>query len=249
VATTDERGGSLEKTRAVPAQEAPAAEGDDIVVIPADSGDPLGPSRRGIVAAAGIVAILVIVGAIALVARHSSPSTRLQTAPQSTVAQIPVVAKGPKLTPVKPKTGPPIAVATVEQTVAPTTAARVVVPASVAAQTTPPTPAPTTTPPPPKQYGPSVLTWDQPHQLTIRAGYTKVLPVTAHNPTDGTVNLPHPLSCAPRLDHSEMCPEMVQPMGPGQSASAQYTIDARGVAKGNYTLSIEGVLTVRVTVS
>ena len=42
---------------------------------------------------------------------------------------------------------------------------------------------------------------------------------------------------------------MVQLIGAGQSASAPYTIDARGIAKGHYTLKIEGVLTVAVTVS
>ena len=57
------------------------------------------------------------------------------------------------------------------------------------------------------------------------------------------------MSCAPRLDHSEMCPEMVQLVAAGQSASATYTIEASGMAKGHYTLIIEGVLTIAVTVS
>jgi hypothetical protein len=83
----------------------------------------------------------------------------------------------------------------------------------------------------------------------VTSGATKTLSVTAHNPTDGTVTLPHPLSCTPRLDHGEVCPEMVQLISAGQSASAQYTIDARGVAAGRYTLNIEGVLKVAVTVT
>ena len=42
---------------------------------------------------------------------------------------------------------------------------------------------------------------------------------------------------------------MVQLITAQQSASAQYTIDARGVAAGHYTLRIEGVLTINVTVT
>jgi hypothetical protein len=42
---------------------------------------------------------------------------------------------------------------------------------------------------------------------------------------------------------------MVQTIAPGGSATATYTIDARGIAPGNYTLQIEGVLTIPVTVS
>jgi len=94
-----------------------------------------------------------------------------------------------------------------------------------------------------------VLTWSAPASMTIASGKTASLSVTAHNGSDGTVTLPHPLSCTPRLDHGEFCAEVVQLIGAGQSASAQYTIDARGIAAGNYTLNIEGVLTVRVTVS
>jgi hypothetical protein len=238
VATTDERGGSLETVHEIP------VDGDDIVVVPGGTGDPLGPSRRNIVAGAGIVAILVIIAVVALVARHSGSTTRVRTTSPTTLAPVPIVANG-KPTPSAPKkSGPPIAVATVENTSAPTTVAVAVPPVTAAAQTSPPTPVP-----PPKQYGPSVLTWDAPRSLAIATGKTKTLSVAAHNPSDGTVTLPHPLSCAPRLDHGEICPEMVQQIGSGQSASARYTIDATGIAKGTYTLKIEGVLTVQVTVS
>ncbi|MDP9332871.1 MAG: hypothetical protein M3Q30_06140, partial [Actinomycetota bacterium] len=92
-------------------------------------------------------------------------------------------------------------------------------------------------------------TWDAPPSLAIAAGMSASLAVIAHNPTDGTVTLPHPLACTPRLDHGEVCTEMVQLISSGRSASARYTIDASGIAKGHYTLRIEGVLTVAVTVS
>jgi hypothetical protein len=108
---------------------------------------------------------------------------------------------------------------------------------------------PTTIAAPPKQYGASALTWTAPGALTIAAEHSGPLSVTAHNPTDGTVTLSHPLACTPRLDHSEMCPEMVQLIPAGGSASAQYTIDAHGIAPGHYVLKIEGVLSVPVTVT
>jgi len=240
VATTDERDGeTVETARLTP------AEGDDIVVVPAEVDEPVGLSRRHALVGAAIAAVLVLIVALALSAKHSHTPNGVATSSPATLAQSPVVAKpSPKA---QPKS-PPIAVATVASTAAPTTVKAVVVPATVAAATTPATPAPTTAAPP-KQYGASVLTWDAPHTLTVAAGRTATLAVTAHNPSDGVVNLPHPLSCAPRLDHSEMCPEMVQQIASGQSASAQYTIDATGIAKGAYTVSIEGVLTVRVTVS
>jgi len=242
VATTDERDGEAVDT----ARHAPAtADGDDIQVIPAEIDEPVGLSRRHALAGAVIVLALVVVVAVALSTRHSRPTTGVQTkAAPSTLAPAAVAPKGSARPPIK---SPPIAVATVENTAAPTTVRAVVPPPATAAATTP-APPPTTAPEP-KQYGASVLTWDAPRTLSVAAGHTAALAVTAHNPSDGIVNLAHPLSCTPRLDHSEMCPEMVQQIASGQSASAQYTIDAKGIAKGTYSLSIEGVLTVRVTVS
>src|SRR4029077_2153826 len=111
-----------------------------------------------------------------------------------------------------------------------------------------PAPPPTIAIAPPKQYGASVLAWDAPHGMTIPSGKTAPLTVMAFNRTDRIVNLPHPLSCTPRLDHTEVCTEMVQTIPAGGSATATYTIDARGIAPGNYALRIEGVLTVDVTV-
>src|SRR4029079_2867586 len=100
-----------------------------------------------------------------------------------------------------------------------------------------------------KLCGGSRLTWTAPATLRIASGGSASLAVVAHNPTDGTITLPHPLACTPRLDQGEICTEMAQMIGAGQSASAQYTIDAHGIAPGNYTLKIEGVLTIPVIVS
>lgn len=131
------------------------------------------------------------------------------------------------------------------------------------ASTPPPTEAPTTSPPtsillpavtvtlppPPPPFGADALTWTAPHVLVIASGGTATLSVRAHNPTDRIVSLSHPLACTPRLDHGELCAGLAQLIPAGGSASATYTIDATGVAAGKYTLTIEGVLTVPVTVS
>ena len=106
-----------------------------------------------------------------------------------------------------------------------------------------------TLPPPPPPFGASALTWTAPKSLVIVAGQTAPLSVRAYNPTGRAVSLSHPLSCTPRLDHSEVCADQVQLIASHQSASAHYTIDAANTVAGSYTLTIEGVLTVNVTVS
>ena len=252
MATTDDRGGALDATRL------DTADGDDIVVVVAGpgSGDHERPRRvRRVLVGTAIVAVLVSGGAIAVAARHDGSTTRVRTTSPSTVPAAPVVVKGrTKATVPRVKPTPTVAVTTVPNTTPQTLVA--VPPASGPARTTPaPPPPPPPAPPapataaPPKQYRASALTWDAAPSLAIASGKTATLSVTAHNLTDGTVTLPHPLACTPRLDHGEMCPEMVQLIGSGQSANARYTVDASGIAKGHYTLKIEGVLTVAVTVT
>ena len=247
MATTDDRGSAVDTTRLM------TADGDDIVVVPADTRDPERPGRgRRMLVGAVIVAAVVLGAAIAVAAQHNGSSPRVRTTAPPTVAPKPLVPKvHPKATAPRSRPAPTAAVATVPRTTPQTLVA--VPPASGPAQTSPPPPPPAppapTTAPPPKQYGATVLTWDAPRSLTVAAGKTAPLVVTAHNPTDGTVTLPHPLACTPRLDHGEVCPEMVQLISPGQSASAKYVIDASGIAKGRYTLTIEGVLTISVTVN
>ena len=246
MATTDERDGeAVDLARSAPTSRI-RADGDDIQVVPADIDEPVGLSRRHALVGGGVALVLVVIVALALFARHSRPTTGIRTSgpastlPQAVVAARPVPKAAPK--------SPPIAAASVPSTAAPTTVRAVVPPTATAAATTPTAPAPTTVAPP-KQYGASALTWDAPRTLSVGAGRSNTLVVTARNPTDGIVDLPHPLSCTPRLDHREVCPETVQQIASGQSASARYTIDAHGIAPGTYSLSIEGVLTVRVTVS
>jgi hypothetical protein len=45
-----------------------------------------------------------------------------------------------------------------------------------------------------------------------------------------------------------MCAQVVQTIASGRSAGATYVIDARDVAPGHYTLNVEGVLSIAVTV-
>ena len=250
MATTEDRDGTaLETTRVTP------VAGDGVAVIPA-VGAPEGPRRtRVLLVGGGIVAILVLVAGIAVAARGAGSTTRVRSTSPPIFPSNPLVSKHvatarPK--PTVPRLKPTAAVAVTMPTNPPRTALTAP-PASVATPATPRLSVSGTDPPTtaalPKQYGPSVLTWSAPRSFALPAGTSKLLAITAHNPTGGTVTLPHPLSCAPRLDHGEMCPEMVQLIGAGQSASANYTIDASGVAKGRYTLDIEGVLTVAVTVS
>lgn len=240
MATTDDRGGAIGTTR-----------------LDTADGEHERPHRVGrVLVGTAIVAVLVSGGGIAVAAGHDGSTTRVRTTSPPTLAPKPVVAKAhPKPTAARAKPMPTVAVTTVPRT--PQMLVAVPPPASGPVRRTPTPPAPPPPPPPPapttaappKQYGASALTWDAPPSLAIAAGKTATLSVTAHNRTDGTVTLPHPLACTPRLDHGEFCTEVVQLIGSGQSASARYTIDARGTTKGHYTLKIEGVLTVSVTVS
>jgi hypothetical protein len=75
VATTDDRDGvAVETTRVVP-----AADGDDIVVVPAGPGDPYHPRivRRALVAAV-IVAVLAIGVAIAIASRDTGSKVNVR---------------------------------------------------------------------------------------------------------------------------------------------------------------------------
>lgn len=249
MSTTDDGNGvSLETARAVP------ADGDDIVVLPDGPDEASGRRRRALLIGLAVVVVLVAI-ALAIVAHNNGSKTAVVRTTPPTAVTTPAVVKPAATAPVTAATPTvpavaPLPTATVPRPVPVTpvfhTRQTAVTQGSVAPPATVPAP---TSPPPPKQYGATALTWSAPHSLTIVSGHAVSLFVTAHNPTDGIVTLPHPLSCAPHLDHSESCTQNVQLVSAGQSASAGYTIDARGVAPGRYTLSIEGVFAVSVTVT
>lgn len=253
MATTDER-----EAASLDAPESVARDGDDITVVP---GAPPRRALRGrpvLVGAVtvGIATVAVIVGLALRSDGSSKPAVQVASPPSSEAA----VAK----VPAPPVSAPRASVAVTTPTapaLTPTSAVKITGPRpanAVSPAPTPPpapaptvaAPAPTAAPAPPPQFGASFLTWDAPRAITIKAGATKTISVVAHNPTNGVVTLPHPLSCAPRLDHSEICAESVQLVASGASAGAQYTIDATGTAAGqHYTLNVEGVLSIAVTIS
>jgi hypothetical protein len=245
VSTTDDRDGSPVIT-----SREHAADGDDIVVLTEpDSGRRR--RRDGLILSATVVVVLLAGVGIAVALRGRSSHTTVRTT-STTIAQVSGIAAPPVPT---TATAPRVTTPTTTAVVAPITSPPVTAGPRVTTGVVAPPPSgpPATAAPPPtaaplKQYGPSVLTWSGPRSMTVLEGTTAILAVAAHNHTDGTVTLPHPLSCGPRLDHGEICPEVVQLVAHGTSAGAQYTIDAHGIAPGRYTLRIEGVLTVSVTV-
>ncbi len=250
VATMEERdGNAVDATRTVAATP---ADGDDIQVVPGGPGNPPpGARTRRILVGVALAAAIVVVLGIVLTARHRTGSTVVRTATPATLAALPAAEVKPGATAHPAKVG----TITVAPTV-PTTEPRALAPAPTAVVSSPvshpvaPATTPATTLPAPRIYGASVLQWTTtPPSLTVVSGHRAALSVVAHNPTAGVVDLAHPLGCTPRLDHGEICAQMVQTIGPGQSAGAHFTIDATGVHAGSYTLVIEGVLTVRVTVS
>ena len=253
-----------------------ALDGDDIEVIAGADVAHAGRSRMLLIGA-GIVAVVAAVVGIAIAARHEGTSASAADRNASLPpASVPVVAhlRGASVSKAAPGETPRHAgraakgvvtpVPTTSHTVARTTprtnppnATNIAFPPPASGPATATGPAPTfaidgaitATLPPPKQYGARVLTWDAPRSFTMTEGTTKTISVRAHNPTDGIVTLPHPLSCTPRLDHHDVCAESVQLIGPGGSAAAQYAIDATGIAPGSYSLTIEGVLKITVTVT
>jgi hypothetical protein len=227
------------------------AEGDDIQVIPGGAPDEPGGRQLLIIIGAALVSLGVIVAAIAVLTRHDGKTATVAVqppVPTVPAARQPVEPKPkPNAKPRSPSRAPAVARSRVP--VAAPKQTPISAPTPVVSSPPQSAPAPTIPLAPPKQYGASALTWTAPRTMTVPAGKTASLSVTAFNPTDGIVNLPHPLSCTPRLDHTEVCIESVQTIQPGDSATATYTIDARGIRPGRYTLQIEGVLTVAVTVS
>src|SRR6478752_949134 len=106
VSSTDERSGDArEATRAFPPDD-----GDDIVVIPGDTGES-GKRARGRPFLIGVttLALLVAVGVIAFLARDDS-SPRVQTTAPPPAPTVPIVAKKSPTTVVRKTPKPTVAV-------------------------------------------------------------------------------------------------------------------------------------------
>jgi hypothetical protein len=219
-------------------------EGDDIVVIP-DEPETHTSRRRRIALVIGAVAVVVAIVVIAAVAAGGNNKSEPQVVAASPNPNLGRTAAPPKAsapTTVKVKTKRSTHQTTPHASA--TTPARVVVPPSIPNATTPPTAPPALT-----EFPLSAIRWTAPSSLTIAHDAQTTITVVAHNPTSGTITLPQPLACAPTLSGNGMCTAMAQILAPGETATAHYKIDGGEVSPGNYTLSVEGVLSIKVTVT
>jgi hypothetical protein len=254
-------------------EQAQPLDGDDIVVEPHGTG-PDHPRRRTRELVVGLAVAVLAVGAvaIAIAARHDSGgNTRVTSSARArtpaghptadqAVGTRPQVKHPP--TPTHPRVSPPN---TTPANVVRRTNPVVVPPAPPAATVAPP--ATPTMPPPtaPPNEPPSVLKWTaSPSTLSIKGGAHAVLTITVVNPTNGNVNLPHPLSCPPELKplHGApiggfVCTEMVQVMAPHSQLVQHYTIYATDTGAvggaplqaGQYLAVVENLHNVKVTVT
>jgi len=246
--------GGPEHSVAEPVANAPL-EGDDIVVVP----DLSPPRRRSrVLLVSTIVVVLVTAGiAIAVASTRDDNSSAVRSAapPRSPATQLHPSARratkpkrAPKRTPIRT---PPTAVAQLRGST------------PVAASPPPPPPVAPTQPPvtAPPSYPPSALQWSAtPAALTIKSGGHASFTVHVTNPTNGTVMLPHPLSCAPTLRGPKghtigfaVCEEMAQVMAPHDALTQRYVItassDGTALAPGTYTASVEDLFDVKVAIT
>ena len=244
-------------------REVEPLDGDDISVEP-DVARPH-PRRRLLVATVvGVVLVAAGAGiAIAATAHHRSPA-RAATHLRSVAPASPAAAHPQHRVPVAPR---------VKARLTPKAGAPApppVVPPATIAPAPVTTPAVATPPPPPPVPAPpaeplSVLEWRAaPPVLTVTSGGRVSFTVTVVNPTNGTVTLPNPLSCAPVLRGPKgaqfgfsVCTEITLAMRPHQTRAQRYTIYATdsGAAggtplpPGRYTATIENRYTIGVDIT
>ena len=229
-------------------------DGDDIVVIP--DAAPVRRRRSRALLVGAVVVVLIAAGvAIAVALTRDDGKQSVQSVAPARPA--PAVSQ-PKRPPVKQRRvvqKPPASIAPKTPVSSP--------PVVGAAPPPPPPPVAPTEPPvtAPPSYPPSVLQWTAtPAALTIKSGSAGVLTVEVTNPTDGTVTLPHPLSCPPTLRGPKghvigygVCTEMAQIMSPHQTLRQKYVIkassDGGALAPGNYTASVENLFDVKVKIT
>lgn len=235
-----------------------ALDGDDITVIAPEPRPE--PNRHRRLVALAVVAAVGLVGLIAalVVIRHddstSATTDRVASAPSGPASTV-AIAKNDRAAAgavgAKKATNPaPTTAAANVASPTPTVLPIQLPPATTAPGAIPPSrPATNATTPPtaPKTSPLSALVWTAPANVSMPSGTKLHVTVSVRNPSTGTVMLPRPLSCTPRLQGDEVCPEMVQLVGPGRTASATYLLDATGVDPGVYKLMLEGVRPLTVT--
>jgi hypothetical protein len=248
-------------------RDADPLDGDDITVDP--GGAPRDPSRRILVAAIVLVLVVVAIGTAIALGHRSSKSTAssVSTAqPAHPPAAHPTPVRPPiAVAPLPtPTTAAPAQIVTPSSAVVtpPTNPANaVVIPPPVAVTSPPPAPPVTAAPASP----PSVLQWHAtPAALSVAGGKQVSFTVSVANPTNGTVDLPTPLSCAPTVRGpkgvvigASICEQVVQAIAPHQHLTQRYTIDAtttgdpsgQPLKAGAYTASIQNLFEVKITVT
>jgi hypothetical protein len=217
-------------------------DGDDITVIPEPVGPPPRNRRRIFFLTAAAVVLIVAVVAIVLGTRDNSTSDVQAASPKPVVTSPPAVKKHKPPSTKKKVTKPVTHVTTAPVVVQPQT--------PVSSPAVDATTVPSATIPPQPQASPiSVLQWNAPSSITIKTGTIQAIHISAYNPSNGVVTLPVPLSCELRLQHDEVCPQMAQLINPGETANAAFRIIAVDVKPGTYTLNVEGVYPITVTVT
>ncbi|HTL85832.1 MAG TPA: hypothetical protein VL856_11650 [Acidimicrobiia bacterium] len=219
-------------------------DGDDITVIPEPADAPKRSRRRVVLLSALAVVLIAAVIAIVVGTRDDSSSQVQAASPAPAVTSPPAVNKH-KPAPAKNAKRKHATKPVTRVTTAPVLQPETPVTSPAVAPTVPPA----TMPAQPQASPITVLQWNVPQSVSVKSGATTTIAVSAYNPSAGVVTLPVPLSCAPRLQHDEVCPEMAQLINPGETANATYTIDAKGVKPGTYTLKVEGVAPITVTVT
>jgi hypothetical protein len=233
-----------------PTPDAPR-DGDDLTVEVAPPRDPR--PRRNIAWLAGALAVIVATIAIVafVAARGDSDAPRVATAngdarSDADDGDTDVNDTSVTSSPVSPTSAAasdaPQPTVPVPQ-LPPESGPSAVLPGAPPPVITAPPPAAGTTVPAPKTSPVSVLRWSaSPASLTVRSGESATVVVTVHNPSDGAVTLPLPLSCNPTIDGSGVCPQVTDTVAPRAQRAQMYVVDATNVAPGNYALLVEGGL-------
>jgi hypothetical protein len=252
--------GGPEHSVAEPATIDSELDGDDIVVVP-DAPPSRHRRSRALLVGAVVVALIATGIGIAVAVTRDDGNGSVSTSAPARTTPTPVASQPERPEPTQP-TKKPVA----EQppaSVAPETPVSsppvvIVPPPPPVVPQEPPDPLPPTSPP-------SVLQWSAtPAALTIPAGGHKTLTVHVVNPSDGTVTLGNPLSCAPTLHGPKgkvigyaVCVEMAQLIAPHDELNQRYVIYATDSAaaggeplpEGIYTASIQDLFDVKVTVT
>ena len=231
-----------------------AHEGDDIAIVVPDPEHPTHKrgTREAVIAGVAVV-VLVALGAWLIGQGTKDRKVITQNAAPTPAAQQPVATNNAGAQPTNaptastPKRSTPANNATSKVASAPARNNGGANNAGVPPQQTPQPPSG------PKTSPLSALVWTGSHSVDVPANTTKTITITVSNPTDGTVMLPHQLSCPStwKLTDSPVCAQVTQQVAPHAHLTTTLTIDATGAAAGTYSLyeTVGGVFAVTAVVS